>query len=61
MMEQELLMGVQQNLEKVLHLVVQAIKFRCFITKENASEFPNLIKFINELTIQKKHMKLFLR
>ena len=27
----------------------KAIKFRCFITKENASQFPNLVKFINEL------------
>ena len=27
----------------------KAIKFRCFITKENAPEFPNLVKFINEL------------
>ena len=27
----------------------KAIKFRCFITKENASEFPYLVKFINEL------------
>ncbi|MDC3062813.1 hypothetical protein OA073_01415 [Candidatus Pelagibacter sp.] len=27
----------------------QAIKFRCFINKENASQFPNLVKFINEL------------
>ena len=27
----------------------KAIKFRCFITKENAFEFPNLVKFINEL------------
>ena len=27
----------------------KAIKFRCFITKENASEFPNLVKFIHEL------------
>ena len=27
----------------------KAIKFRCFITKENASEFPHLVKFINEL------------
>ena len=26
-----------------------AIKFRCFITKENAGQFPNLVKFINEL------------
>ncbi len=27
----------------------KAIKFRCFITKKNASEFPHLVKFINEL------------
>ena len=27
----------------------KAIKFRCFITNENASKFPNLVKFINEL------------
>ena len=27
----------------------KAIKFRCFITKENAQNFPNLIKFIKEL------------
>ena len=27
----------------------KAIKFRCVITKENASQFPHLVKFINEL------------
>ncbi len=27
----------------------KAIKFRCFVTKENASKFPNLVKFISEL------------
>ena len=27
----------------------KAIKFRCFITKENAVEFPNLVEFIKEL------------
>ena len=27
----------------------EAIKFRCFITKENEKQFPNLVKFINEL------------
>ena len=27
----------------------EAIKFRCFITKDNASTFPHLVKFINEL------------
>ena len=26
-----------------------AIKFRCFVTKENAVQFPNLVKFITEL------------
>ena len=35
----------------------KALKFRCFITKENSNNFPNLTKFINEL--QKKiHMKI---
>ena len=33
----------------------QAIKFRCFITKDNASEFPNLVKFINELQSKETH------
>ena len=27
----------------------KAIKFRCFVTKENAQSFPNLLKFIKEL------------
>ena len=27
----------------------KAIKFRCFVTKENAAQFPHLVKFINEL------------
>ncbi len=27
----------------------KAIKFRCFVTKENATQFPNLVKLINEL------------
>ena len=27
----------------------EAIKFRCFVTKENATQFPNLVKLINEL------------
>ena len=30
----------------------KALKFRCFITKENSSRFPNLTNFIQEL--QKK-------
>ena len=27
----------------------KALKFRCFVTKENAFKFPNLVKFIEEL------------
>ena len=27
----------------------KALKFRCFVTKENSSSFPHLTKFINEL------------
>ena len=27
----------------------EAIKFRCFVTKENEKKFPNLLSFINEL------------
>ena len=45
----------------------KAIKFRCFVTKENSAQFPNLVKFINELqsketyeTIQKWLTKIFL-
>ena len=33
----------------------KAIKFRCFVTKENASKFPNLVKFINELQSKETH------
>ena len=35
----------------------KALKFRCFITKDNASQFPNLLKNFS----QKKLMKLFLK
>ena len=27
----------------------KAIKFRCFVTKDNSQKFPNLVKLINEL------------
>ena len=33
----------------------KAIKFRCFVTNENASQFPNLVKFINELQSKEVH------
>jgi len=33
----------------------EAIKFRCFITKDNESKFPHLVKFINELQSKETH------
>jgi len=36
----------------------KALKFRCFITKDNAHEFPNLVKFINELQSKETHQKI---
>ena len=36
----------------------KAIKFRCFVSKENASQFPNLVKFINELQSQEIHQTI---
>ena len=33
----------------------KALKFRCFVTKENTSQFPNLTKFINELQSKQVH------
>ena len=36
----------------------KAIKFRCFITKENASKFPNLVKFIRELQAKETYQTI---
>ena len=36
----------------------KAIKFRCFVTKENAKNFPNLVKFIKELQSKKTYETL---
>ena len=36
----------------------KAIKFRCFLTKENANEFPELVKFINDLQSKETHQKI---
>ena len=33
----------------------KAIKFRCFVTKENESKFPNLVRFIKELQSKKTY------
>ena len=36
----------------------KAIKFRCFITKQNAQSFPSLVKFIKELQSKKTYETL---
>ena len=33
----------------------EAVKFRCFVSKENEKQFPNLVKFINELQSKEFH------
>ena len=33
----------------------EAIKFRCFVKKENKKKFPNLVNFINELQSKEVH------
>ena len=33
----------------------EAIKFRCFVTKQNVPQFPNLVKFINELQLKETY------
>ena len=36
----------------------KAIKFRCFITKDNAEQFPELVKLINELQSKETYQKI---
>ena len=36
----------------------KALKFRCFITKDNSKEFPNLTKFINGLQSKKTYLEI---
>ena len=36
----------------------KAIKFRCFVSKENATQFPYLVKFINELQSKETHQTI---
>ena len=36
----------------------KALKFRCFVTKENSNQFPGLTKFINELQNKKTYSKI---
>ncbi len=33
----------------------KALKFRCFVSKENSTQFPHLVKFINELQSKETH------
>ena len=35
-----------------------ALKFRCFITKENSNNYPNLTKFVNELQSKVTYEKI---
>ena len=36
----------------------KALKFRCFVTKENSSQFPGITKFINELQNKNTYEKI---
>ncbi len=36
----------------------KAVKFRCFVTKENSSQFPNLVEFINELQTKETYQTI---
>ena len=36
----------------------KAIKFRCFVTMDNANKFPGLVKFINELQSKNAYEKI---
>ncbi len=36
----------------------QALKFRCFVTKENSNKFPNLRNFIQELQNKKTYQRI---
>ena len=36
----------------------KAIKFRCFVSKENATQFPHLVNFINELQSKETHQTI---
>ena len=37
----------------------KALKFRCFVTKENSKDFPGLTKFIEELRQKETHQKIY--
>ena len=36
----------------------KALKFRCFVTKENSNQFPNLVEFIKELQTPSTYKKI---
>ena len=50
--------GGEGNFREGISSGGQALKFRCFITKENSNKFPNLINFIKELQNKKTYEKI---
>ena len=50
--------GGEGKFREVITSGGKALKFRCFITKDNSKEFPNLTKFINELQSKKTYSEI---
>ncbi len=50
--------GGEGNFREGISSGGKALKFRCFITKENSKDFPGLTKFIEELRQKKTHHKI---
>ena len=50
--------GGEGNFRKGIADGGKALKFRCFITKENSNNFPNLTKLINELRSKEATKKI---
>ena len=50
--------GGEGKFREVISSGGQALKFRCFINKDNSNIFPNLTKFINELQSKSTHNKI---
>ena len=50
--------GGEGNFREGISSGGKALKFRCFVTKENSKDFPGLAKFIEELRQKKTHQKI---
>ena len=50
--------GGEGNFREGISSGGKALKFRCFITKENSADFPGLSKFIDELQRKETHSKI---